>query len=191
VEAGAGIIATDIPARLDRLRWGRFLRADTKTLVPRPQGSPGPGYTGPGIYRCHGTILLPDGLTQAQEREDEHDHNDQADEINQPVHGATPFISTSAKLLKQKTVPESWKYWVPDEMPGMKGDSLKAKARLCTADRLRRCHVHEDFERLHKFLVEPEVLPEVSDRCDAWSRESGRSWEYASGRTEQCCAKSG
>src|SRR3954462_15942260 len=24
VEAGAGIIATDIPARLDRLRWGRF-----------------------------------------------------------------------------------------------------------------------------------------------------------------------
>src|SRR6266700_3059485 len=23
-EAGAGIIATDIPARLDRLRWGRF-----------------------------------------------------------------------------------------------------------------------------------------------------------------------
>jgi len=51
-------------------------------------------------------ILLPDGLPQAQEREDEHDHNDQADEINQPVHGATPFISTSAKLLKQKNVPE-------------------------------------------------------------------------------------
>jgi hypothetical protein len=24
VEAGARIIATDIPARLDRLRWGRF-----------------------------------------------------------------------------------------------------------------------------------------------------------------------
>jgi hypothetical protein len=23
-EAGAGIISTDIPARLDRLRWGRF-----------------------------------------------------------------------------------------------------------------------------------------------------------------------
>jgi hypothetical protein len=70
-------------------------------------GEPRPGiYRGPGIYRCHGTILLPDGLTQAQEREDEHDHNDQADEINQPVHGATPFISTSAKLLKQKNVPE-------------------------------------------------------------------------------------
>jgi hypothetical protein len=51
-------------------------------------------------------ILLPDGLPQAHEREDEHDHNDQADEINQPVHGATPFISTSAKLLKQKNVPE-------------------------------------------------------------------------------------
>jgi len=88
-------------------------------------------------------ILLPDGLPQAQEREDEHDHNYQADEINQPVHGATPFISTSAKLLKQKNVPESWKYWLPDETPGMKGDSLKAKARLCTADRLRPCSVYE------------------------------------------------
>ena len=49
-----------------------------------------PVWITPGVGGCHGTTSLFPVLTQAEEREDEQDHDDQTDEINQSIHYAAP-----------------------------------------------------------------------------------------------------
>jgi hypothetical protein len=54
----------------------------------------------------------------------------------------------------------------------------KLKPKGIYAPRIISDHImlQEDFERLHKFLLETEGLSEVSTTCDSWSRTNGRSW---------------
>jgi hypothetical protein len=51
----------------------------------------------------------PMASAQAQEREDEHDHNDQADEINQSIHGATPYYPDKRGDLDKRETAEAKK----------------------------------------------------------------------------------
>jgi hypothetical protein len=60
-----------------------------------------------------------------------------------------------------------------------KARPLTSKLKRIYAPRLISDHimVQEDFERLHRFLLETEGLSEVSDdKCGSWSRTNGRSW---------------
>src|SRR5262249_59792074 len=64
----------------------------------------GSAAAGAGYTDVMGRSFLADASTQAQEREDEHDHNDQADELNQSIHGRLlDYLDKRDDLDKRET----------------------------------------------------------------------------------------
>jgi len=60
-----------------------------------------------------------------------------------------------------------------------KSRPLASKLKRIYAPRVISDHimVQEDFERLHKFLLETEGASQKSPTiCESWSRRNGRSW---------------
>jgi hypothetical protein len=62
-----------------------------------------PAWIVPGVVRCHPTTSLLPVLTQAKEREDEQDHDDQTDEINESIHVPLREVILPGDLRHQLT----------------------------------------------------------------------------------------